>query len=92
MTKLDELKNYMAELFAAATDKTTIEKAAIVNKKMEEVEQEVVKKDEDYHKLLNDYKEVILHTSFKPGEADNQSGVPATFDADAAFNKFFGGK
>ena len=38
MNKLEELKNYVAELFSAATDKTTIEKSAVVNQKIEEIE------------------------------------------------------
>ena len=38
MDKLEELKNYVADLFSAATDKTAIEKSAIVSQKIEEVE------------------------------------------------------
>ena len=40
MNKLEELKNYVAELFIAATDKTTIEKSAVVNQKIEEIQAE----------------------------------------------------
>lgn len=91
MDKLEELKKYVADLFGAATDKTTIEKSAVVSQKIEEVEQEQTQLRSEYQKLLNDYKDVVLHTSFKPepGPADNTGGVPSSFDPDAAFNKFF---
>lgn len=90
MDKLEELKKYVADLFSAATDKTIIEKSAVVSQKIEEVEQEQTKLGSDYQKLLNDYKDVILHTSFKPAAGEDTSGgVPGSFDPDAAFQKFF---
>ena len=91
MDKLEELKTYVANLFDAATDKTTIEKSAIVQQKIQEVEQEQTKLREDYNKLLKDYKDVILHTSFAPekGNAADAAGVPNSFDPDSAFQKFF---
>lgn len=89
MDKLEELKKYVADLFGAATDKTIIEKSAVVSQKIEEVEQEQTQLRSDYQKLLNDYKDVVLHTSFKPTEGDNSGGVPGSFDPDAAFQKFF---
>jgi hypothetical protein len=90
MDKLQELKNYVADLFSAATDKTTIEKSAIVQQKIEEVEQEQTKLRSDYQELLKDYKDALVHTSFKPKENEDVSGgVPNSFDPDAAFQKFF---
>jgi len=90
MTKLEELKNYVADLFSAATDKTTIEKSAIVQQKIEEVEKEQTKLSSDYAELLKDYKEALIHTSFKPQDNEhNPGGVPNSFDPDAAFQKFF---
>ena len=90
MDKLEELKTYVANLFDAATDKTTIEKSAIVQQKIQEVEQEQTKLREDYNKLLKDYKDVILHTSFTPAKGeDTNGGVPNSFDPDSAFQKFF---
>lgn len=89
MDKLEELKNYVADLFSAATDKTIIEKSAIVSQKIEEVEKEQTQLRSDYQKLLTDYKDVVLHTSFKPSAGDNTGGVPGSFDPDAAFQKFF---
>ena len=89
MNKLEELKNYVADLFSAATDKTAIEKSAIVSQKIEEVEQEQTQLRSDYQKLLNAYKDVVLHTSFKPSNTDKIDGIPGSFDPDAAFKQFF---
>lgn len=89
MDKLEELKKYVADLFGAATDKQIIEKSAVVSQKIEEVEQEQTQLRSDYQKLLNDYKDVVLHTSFKPSDGDNSGGVPGSFDPDAAFKQFF---
>lgn len=90
MGKLDELKNYVADLFNAATDKTVIEKCAVVTKKIEEVEEEHKQLNNDYQSLLKDYKDVVVHSSYKPSAgAEAKSGVPGNFDANAAFNEFF---
>lgn len=87
--KLEELKQLVAQLFDAATDKTIIEKSAVVNQKIEEVAEEQKQKDSDYQELLKDYKDAVLHTSFKPGPGDNSGGVPGSFDPEATFNQFF---
>lgn len=89
MNKLEELKNYVAELFSAATDKTTIEKSAVVNQKIEEIQAEQQQLSSDYQNLLKDYKDVVLHSSFKPSTEDNSGGIPGNFDPDAAFKQFF---
>lgn len=84
MNKLEELRNFVADLFGAATDKTTIEKSAIVNQKIDEAAAEQTKLSEDYQNLLKDYKDVVLHTSFKPqsGENTNASAVSPEFNGD----------
>lgn len=89
MNKLEELKHYVADLFSAATDKTIIEKSAVVSQKIEEIEQEQTQLSSDYQSLLKDYKDVVLHTSFKPNQGDNTGGVPGSFDPNAAFQQFF---
>ena len=89
MDKLEELKKYVADLFGAATDKTIIEKSAVVSQKIEEVEQEQNQLRSDYSALLKDYKDVVLHSSFKPSGGDNSGGVPNSFDPDAAFKQYF---
>lgn len=89
MTKLEELRAHVANLFAKATDPETIKQSALVEEKIKEVEEEQTKLSADYQKLLGDYKDVVLHTSFKPQAGDNSGGVPDTFDPEAAFKKFF---
>lgn len=87
--KLEELKQFVAQLFDAATDKTIIEKSAVVNQKIEEIAKEQEQKEQDYRELLKDYKDAVLHTSFKPNPGDNSGGVPGSFDPEAAFKQFF---
>lgn len=89
MTQLDELKQFVAQLFDAATDKTIIEKSAVVNQKIDEIAKEQETKDKEYRELLKDYKDAVLHTSFKPNPGDNSGGVPGSFDPEAAFKQFF---
>lgn len=87
--KLEELKQFVASLFDAATDKTVIEKSAVVNQKIEEIAQEQDEMAKQYRELLKDYKDAVLHTSFKPNPGDNSGGVPGSFDPEAAFKQFF---
>ena len=89
MNKLEELKQFVAQLFDAATDKTIIEKSAVVSQKIEEIQQEQAQKEQDYLTLLRDYKDAVLHTSFKPNPGDNSGGVPSSFDPEETFKKFF---
>lgn len=89
MNKLEELKQFVAQLFDAATDKTIIEKSAVVSQKIDEIEQEQDLKAKEYQELLKDYKDAVLHTSFKPNPGDNTGGVPGSFDPEAAFKQFF---
>lgn len=78
MSKLDDLRNYVSQLFEAATDKGVIEKAAVVSSKIDEIASEQKKQEEDYNSLLKDYKEVVIHSSFKPvNNADEGAGIPA---------------
>lgn len=81
MSKLDDLRNYVADLFDKATEKDTIEKAAIVNNKIDEIVEEQKTSEENYNKLLKDYKDVILHSSFKP-----QQGETGAYEPIQAFN------
>lgn len=87
--KLEELKQFVANLFDAATDKTIIEKSAVVNQKIEEIAKEQDEREKEYRELLRDYKDAVLHTSFKPNPGDNSGGVPGSFDPEAAFKQFF---
>lgn len=73
MTKTEELRNHMAALFEKCTDKETISQLGVINNTIEQIEAETKAKDEEYTSLLKDYKDVVLHSSFKP-----QSNVDAT--------------
>lgn len=79
MSKTEELRNYISQLFQASTDKAVIEKAAVVNNKIDELEAENKASQESYNKLLNDYKDVVLHSSFKPvNQADKGADLSST--------------
>ena len=78
MATLEELRKHIADLFAAAEDKNIISQAAVVSNKIDELEEEQKKEKEDYNKLLNDYKDVVLHSSFKPlNNSDNGAKLPS---------------
>ena len=89
--KLEELKKFVADLFSTATDKTTIEKSAVVSEKIDEAIAEQTKQEEDYNKLLHDYKDVVLHSSFKPGKNEigtNTPGAQADFNPEEFIKSF----
>lgn len=88
MDKLTELREHVAKLFAAATDKETIQQAAIVNQKIDEAIEERNKLNSDYQSLMKDYKDVVLHSSFKPTTGDNTS-QGGSIDPDALFKQIF---
>lgn len=92
MDKITELRNLVADLFSAATDKTTIEKSAIFNQKLNELEADKQKSEEEYQTLLKDYKDVVLHTSFKDNHVDNSVPNSNTFDGDAFIANFINNK
>lgn len=87
MSFTSELRDLMSQLFGAATDRETIEKAAVVSSKIDEIEAEQKASQENYNNLLKDYKDVVLHTSFKPLNAsDKGADSPiAVFNPDTAF-------
>lgn len=87
MSKLDELREHVAKLFANATDKSVIEQAAVVSNKIDEIAVEQKQQTDDYSKLLNDYKDVVIHSSFKPlNSSDKGADIPMTsFNETEAF-------
>lgn len=95
MTKLDELRSYVTKLFENTTDKAAIENAAVVSSKIDEIaaEQEAARKN--YDDLLKDYKEVIIHSSFKPiDKNDRGADSPSVtfFDPNKAFEEAINGQ
>ena len=65
MSKLDELRNLVAEWFnsAEAADKSTIDKLSQVTKLTEDAVAEQNKLQQENQELLHDYKELVVHTS-----------------------------
>ena len=87
--KLDELKEQISRLFENATEKGIIEQAAVVSSKIDEIASEQKRQEEEYKSLLKDYKEVVIHSSFKPKQyGDTGADIPvAVWDADKAFDE-----
>lgn len=95
MSKINELRDYISKLFEAATDKNAIEKAAVVSSKIDEIEAEQKASNESYEKLLKDYKDVVLHSSFKPlNSEDKGADGPSAqnFDANKMFEEVISGQ
>lgn len=95
MTKLDELRSYVTKLFENATDKTVIENAAVVSSKIDEIAAEQDAARKNYDDLLKDYKEVVIHSSFKPiDKNDRGADSPSAtfFDANKAFEDAIAGQ
>lgn len=74
MTKLEQLKATVAQLFENATEKEDIEKLAKVNNSISEVEAEQKELTDKNAELIKSYKELIKHTSFKeqPKQVETQ--------------------
>ncbi len=74
MTKLEQLKQTVAQMFENATEKEDIERLAKVNNSIAEVEQEQKELTDQNAELIKSYKELVKHTSFKekPKEVETQ--------------------
>lgn len=86
--KTAELKALINQLFEKAESKEAIQQAAVISTKIDEIEAEQKAAKDDYDSLLKDYKEVILHTSFKPlNTSDRGADEPtANIDPNKAFD------
>lgn len=85
--KLQQLKDLVADSFKDANDKTTIENAAKIQAKIEEIEQEqneILEKNKD---LAKAYREAILHTSVKPNP-NIQNATDATGESPVSVEAF----
>lgn len=90
MSKLEQLRQQVAEAFEKAEDKASIEKLAAINNSIQEAQEEfdsLVDKNAD---LIKSYKDLVQHTSFKdvdkkPG--DTVTGAP-TFTFEEALQNF----
>lgn len=83
MSKLEELKNLIADMFAKAETKTDVENMTVLNKLTEDAVAEQNKLQEENKELLKDYKELVAHTSFKDSSkapVDQISAQPLSFE------------
>lgn len=78
MSRLEELRQLVADMFEGATEKEQIEKFATLNNAIDGVSKEqdsLVAKNAD---LIKSYKELVKHTSFSTGDkpVDGIGGTP----------------
>lgn len=82
-SKLDTLKNLVAEMFNKAENKSDIETLSVINKAVDEVKAEQDKLIAENKELLKDYKDLVSHTSFNDQHnqpQDTISGVAVSFE------------
>lgn len=77
MTKLEELKQFIAQQFENAESKDSIDALAKINSGFEAVEQEQAELEKKNAELIGSYKELVRHTSFK---ADAKSDIAKQSD------------
>lgn len=65
MSKLDELRSFVAKQFEKATTEDEIKSSALINNLIDQVATEQQEMNDKFKELLNDYKDVVKHTSFK---------------------------
>lgn len=93
-SKLEQLRQQVADAFEKAEDKDAIEKLAAINNSIEEVSQEQQALVDKNAELIKSYKDLVKHTSFKdeankPG--DTVTGA-ATFTFEEALENFMSSK
>lgn len=82
MKSVDELKNKISELLDKAQDKDMIAALTSVGETIKTIEADTTALEKDNRELLDDYKEMIKHTSFRV-DKDPERGAdePVTFDS-----------
>lgn len=65
MGSLEQLKSLVAEMFNKVENKSDIEALSAIKSACDDVEAEHNKLQEENKELLKDYKELVVHTSFK---------------------------
>ena len=75
MTKLEELRAMVAQMFENAEKKEQIEQLAKVNNAIDDVEKENKELTDKNSELIKSYKELVKHTSFKeqPKQVETQT-------------------
>lgn len=72
MGNLEKLKQLVADMFDKAENKSDVEALSAIKQACDEVEVEQNKLQAEKKELLDDYKELVCHTSFK----DNRTFDP----------------
>lgn len=65
MSKIDELRNKLAEMFDKAESKEEIVAFTLVNEMIDGIQADTQKLEDDNRELLKDYKEMVKHTAIK---------------------------
>lgn len=78
MSRLEELRQQVAEMFKDATDKVQIEQLAAINNSIDEVNREQQSLMDKNAELIKSYKDLVQHTSFKDHIANDS--VPGTHE------------
>lgn len=65
MSKLEDLKTIVAEMFEGAESKESIEQLAKLNNSIEDVQKEQDDLTEKNAELIKSYKDLVKHSSFK---------------------------
>ena len=68
MSKLEELKHIVKEQFDKAETKEQIDCFAAIKQKFDEVSKEQEEIEHQNAELIKSYKDLVQHTSFKPGK------------------------
>lgn len=74
MENLDKLKQQISALFEGSEDKEQIAAIASINDTINAVEADTTALQKENKELLNDYKEVIKHFSFKVEQPETRTG------------------
>lgn len=78
MTKLEALRGIVNQMFEHATEKDQIEQLAKINNSIDEVEKEQQELTDKNAELIESYKKLVKHTSFKEApKVDTPTGGPA---------------
>ena len=89
MSRLEELRQIVADAFKTADTKESIEQLATINNKIDEVNQEQASLESKNAELIKSYKDLVQHTSFKddnvPTDEVGTKEMPSLEEALASF-------
>lgn len=68
MTSIEELRNAIKQVFDNATDKQLIDSLSNINSLVDNVAKDQTTLESKNAELIQSYKDIVQHTSFKPKE------------------------